>query len=262
MQNVLFSLMALGVLAPVQAAPQLSPIASPAAASVEAGHMLEVRELCITYLDDAQARAAIAAARGCLTPAGRLEWRADRRVVSVRDVPAIADTVARLIERLDTPPAQVFVDVQLVSTTNADLHAEGIVVDGKVLKDGVGTLLPTQKTAVLELLAKDPKSRVRQLPKVIALDRQEATLFVGERRRGQPDDGVEVAVRPMCVGGTDRIVLDLEFAAPEATGLDDTTPRLAVVPSGHTVVVRAFSAADRGALLLVTPRLMRAPRDG
>jgi type IV pilus assembly protein PilQ len=139
------------------------------------------------------------------------------------------DNLEKLIARLDTEPAQVFVDVKFISSTNKDLLDIGIQPGDKGINAGIsfgsmvhhlpfhlgnggwedhisayrspsggygpepitdstkaftfGTLDFSGTTFALNLLKNDVTSRIVQAPKLIALDNQEATIFVGETIR-------------------------------------------------------------------------------
>lgn len=139
------------------------------------------------------------------------------------------ENLEKLVARLDTEPAQVFVDVKFITTRNTDLLDVGIQPGEKGIhadmsfgkmqhhlpfhlgKGGwedhlssfrtptggygplpntdsasaftFGTLDFTGTTFALNLLKNDLTSRIVQAPKLIALDNQEATIFVGETIR-------------------------------------------------------------------------------
>ncbi len=135
----------------------------------------------------------------------------------------------KLLARLDTEPAQVFVDVKFITTRNSDLLDVGIQPGEKGINANIsfgkmthhlpfnlgkggwedhlsayrsptggygplpltdsaaaftfGTLDFSGTTFALNLLKQDQTSRIVQAPKLIALDNQEATIFVGETIR-------------------------------------------------------------------------------
>jgi len=68
----------------------------------------------------------IQALRRALSPGGELDYVGDQNVLIVRDTSQVHDQIAAIIERLDVEPAQVFVDVKFVSTSNADLLNLGV----------------------------------------------------------------------------------------------------------------------------------------
>jgi len=115
-----------------------------------------------------------------------------------------------------------------------------------------GTLDFTQVTATLRLLKKSGQSEILQAPKMVALDHQTATIFVGEAVRyaqarveqGQAgglllaveegDDspvnvGFQLLATPHVVPGTDKVVLEV---IPQRTALTGTSAASAVSPAG------------------------------
>lgn len=140
------------------------------------------------------------------------------------------DQLEELIGRIDIEPAQVYVDVKFVSTSNTDILNLGIdpgtggvqaTMDfGSMVhrlpfslgnggfEDSIsafrgtggdkygplpltnsgqafqfGTLDFSRTTLALNLIKSDSSSKIVQAPKLIALDNQEATIFVGETIR-------------------------------------------------------------------------------
>lgn len=61
-----------------------------------------------------------------LTSGGQIDYVEAQNVLIVRDTAQVQDTVKAILERLDSEPAQVFVDVKFVSTTNNDLFNLGV----------------------------------------------------------------------------------------------------------------------------------------
>ncbi len=154
-------------------------------------------------------------------------------LIATGTAPAL-DELERLIARVDVEPAQVFVDVKFISTTNDDFLDLGVspgdrglsasmslgkmvhrlpftlgeggfedqltpgragdgsrdlplaVTPGDALFDSLfsyGTLDFTATQFALNLVKSDGRSQLVQAPKLIALDNQEATIFVGETIR-------------------------------------------------------------------------------
>jgi type IV pilus assembly protein PilQ len=180
------------------------------------------------------------ALRSALTENGKLEYIDKHNVIVVRDTAPVLTQIERLISEIDIEPAQVFVDIKFVTTTNSDALSYGVDIgdtgiaagltgsaipsrlpftigsDGlDVLPDGTtadgdpsiglpgltpdeiksattfGRLDFTQTSFTLKLLAQDQKSRIVQAPKLIALDNQEATIFVGRTVRFAQTEAVE-----------------------------------------------------------------------
>src|SRR5690606_34577451 len=131
-----------------------------------------------------------------------------------------------------------------------------------------GALNFTQVTSALRLLEQDVTSEIVQAPRLIALDHQEATIFVGETIRyaqasaqqGQagglqlvveeaPDSpvstGFQLLVVPHIVPGTDKIILDI---IPKSESLSGTGSS-ALAPQGFDVF-RVGSGTDEGSIAL------------
>lgn len=161
-----------------------------------------------------------------LSKQGVLDYILERNAIIVKDTKPVLDEIARIIERIDVEPGQIFLDVKFVTTRNSDLFdfgidwAEGInvftnggivpsrlpfdvgrggwdddiipsVSDGPLPLDDdalraattYGVMDFSQTMATLRLLKNDTKSSILQAPKLIALDHQEATIFVGDTVR-------------------------------------------------------------------------------
>jgi type IV pilus assembly protein PilQ len=134
-----------------------------------------------------------------------------------------------------------------------------------------GALNFTEVTAALRLLQQDVRSEIAQAPKLIALDHQEATIFVGETIRyaqaraeqGQagglqlvveeaPDSpvstGFQLLVIPHIVPGTDKIIMDIIPKSDSLSGTGST----ALAPQGFDVF-RVGSGSGEGTIAL--PRI-------
>ncbi len=117
-----------------------------------------------------------------------------------------------------------------------------------------GALNFTQVTAALRLLKQDVQSEITQAPKLIAIDHQEATIFVGETVRyaqarseqGQAgglqlvveeapnspvQTGFQLLVIPHIIPGTDKIIMDI---IPQSDALSGTGVS-ALAPAGFDV---------------------------
>ncbi len=137
-----------------------------------------------------------------------------------------------------------------------------------------GALNFQQVQAALRLLKQEVKSEITQAPKLIAVDHQEATIFVGETVRyaqarseqGQAgglqlvveeapnspvQTGFQLLVIPHIVPGTDKIMLDIY---PQSNALSGTG-QTALAPAGFDVF-RVGSGDDEGSIAL--PRVSSA----
>jgi len=193
------------------------------------------------------------------------------------------DNLLQLVQQIDIEPAQIFFDVKLITTQNRDLLDVGVdpgedgwtialslsaaptrlpfgvwseldnvaVVDPIKAIDEVpaptfGTLDFTGVSMALRLFAQDQTSQIVQAPKLVALDNQEATIFVGETVRyaqttassnqsggltfaiaeasGSPvQQGFQLLVIPHVIPNTDKVMVTV---IPEAEQLSGTSTEL------------------------------------
>ncbi len=272
----------------------------------------------------------IAALRRMLTPdIGSIDYFEDSNVIIVKDTKPVVDQVGRLLAKLDLEPAQIFIDVKFVTTSNQDILDVGMdigdngwtaslglgqiptrlpfdlgaggwddyVIAGNGSKDTnstkrigpfadkdlnptgnttmpdviFGALDFTQVTAAMRLLKKDTNSEIVQAPQLIALDHQEATIFVGETIRyaqaraeqGQagglqlvveeaPDSpvstGFQLLVIPHIVPGTDKVIMDIIPKSESLSGTGQTS----LAPAGFDVFT-VGSGSGEGTIAL--PRI-------
>ena len=236
---------------------------------------------------------------------GSLDYDDVQNVMLIKDTRPVVDEIKRIVSQIDIEPAQIYLDVRFVTTTNEDVLDIGISPGGNgytarlglgqiptklpfdlgaggwddnlIANDGgtgpfvdplgnqsadvtipnviYGALDFTQVTATLRLLKKDARSEITQAPKIVALDHQPATIFVGEAVRyaqsrveqGQAgglllaleegDDspvnvGFQLLATPHVVPGTDKVILEV---IPQRTALTGTGSASAVSPAGFDV---------------------------
>jgi type IV pilus assembly protein PilQ len=131
-----------------------------------------------------------------------------------------------------------------------------------------GALSFTGVTATLRMLQRDERTEVMQMPKLIALDGREATIFVGETIRyaearteqgqagglnlsvqeanGSPVEvGFQLLVRPDIIPGTNSMMLDV---IPKETSLSGTGNTSLAPPGFDVFTVGAAGAAGSIAL--------------
>ncbi len=259
----------------------------------------------------------IEALRNALSKGGQVHFVRDSNTLIVRDTAQVQDNIKEIIERLDIEPAQVFVDIKFVSTTNADLwdlgvdygdfgpriNASGSQIpitlpfelgsggfeDSIIAQEGgigpfanpelsnstvvgpdtvFGALSFTGINATLRMLQRDTRTEILQMPKLIALDGREATIFVGETIRyaeakteqgqagglslsvseasGSPVEvGFQLLLRPDIVPGTNTMMLEVIPKETSLSGTGDST----LAPAGFDVfTVGAAGAAGSIAL--------------
>ncbi|MEQ1630804.1 MAG: hypothetical protein ABL997_00430 [Planctomycetota bacterium] len=236
---------------------------------------------------------------------GSIDYDDVQNVMLIKDTRPVVDEIKRIVSLIDIEPAQIYLDVKFVTTTNEDVLDIGISPGGNgytailglgqiptrlpfdlgaggwddsiiandtgtgpfvdpVANGNVTTTVPnvvfgkldfTQVTATLRLLKKDARSEITQAPKIVALDHQPATIFVGEAVRyaqsrveqGQAgglllaleegDDspvnvGFQLLATPHVVPGTDKVILEV---IPQRTALTGTGTGSATSPAGFDV---------------------------
>lgn len=164
-----------------------------------------------------------------VAPEGNVTYIAETNSLIVNATAPKLDALEKLIARVDVEPAQVFVDVKFIATSNTDFldmgfgpGTDGIAATqtlGKMqtvlpftlgkggfedhlspFRGGAekygplpvtdagaaftfGTLDMTKTAFALNLIKRDKSSRVVQAPKLVTLDNQAATIFVGDTIR-------------------------------------------------------------------------------
>lgn len=241
--------------------------------------------------------------QGALTPqVGSLRYFEDKNLLVVTDTKPVVDAIERIVRDIDVEPAQVFIDVRFVTTSNTDIldvgvspgaegytvglglgsiptslpfdlgaggFDDGIIADdrrnglrldgtapfGLQIPDAVlGSLDFTGVTATLRLLKQDTSTEILQAPRLIAVDHQIATIFVGETIRyaqasaqqGQaggiqlvveeaPDSpvstGFQLLVVPHVIPGEDKVLMDI---IPQSDALSGTGSS-ALAPAGFDI---------------------------
>ncbi len=127
-----------------------------------------------------------------------------------------------------------------------------------------GSLSFQRFQGTLRLLQRDSSTEVIQAPKIIALDGNEATIFVGETIRyaeakseqgqagglqltigeagGSPVEiGFQLLIRPNVVPGTDRIMMEV---IPKETSLSGTSSNSAIAPAGFDIFTIGASGLE------------------
>ena len=147
----------------------------------------------------------------------------------------------------------MFLDLKVVTTSDRKLHDRGIQDGERVFMDGVGTLEPAQAKAVLRDLQLSEGTKIRQMPKAIAIDGQEAGFLL---TGGSNEDRTDATVVPRVLAGTDRVVVDLSLRSSFLPQGKDSLSSLLVVRPGQTAIVRQFAAPDRGVVVLLSAELV------
>lgn len=206
------------------------------------------------------------------------------------------DNLLSLVQQIDTEPAQVFFDVKLITTQNQEMLDVGVDPgeDGWTmaislsatptrLPFGVwseldnaaaappldpttspagpttfGTLDFTGVSMALRLFAQDQSSQITQAPKLVALDNQEATIFVGQTVRyaqttassnqsggltfsiaeapnSPVQQGFQLLVIPHVIPNTDKIMLTIIPESEQLVGSSTQLPGFDEFTSGEGI---------------------------
>jgi len=252
------------------------------------------------------------ALRKALSPEGDMEYISTSNVLIVRDTAQVHSEMGKIISKIDIEPAQVFLDVKFVSTSNSDLFNLGVdygefgpqvsasggqipitfpfnqgsggfedvlIANGggtgpftdaalnagsTIVPDTVfGALSFTGVLGTLRLLQRDTTTEVVQHPKLIALDGQEATIFVGETIRyasakseqgqagglqlsvteasGSPvETGFQLLVIPNVIPGSNRVMMQIIPKETSLVGTGDPS----VAPPGFDVFTVGASGLE------------------
>ncbi len=204
------------------------------------------------------------------------------------------DNLLNLVGQLDVEPAQIFFDVKLITTQNQDLLDVGIdpgqdgwtiamslsatptrlpfgvwrdidraapadPIDPAISPPGpttFGTLDFTGVSMALRLFDEDRTSQIVQAPKLVCLDNQEATIFVGETVRyaqttassnqsggltfsiaeapaSPVQQGFQLLVIPHVIPNSDKIMVTVIPEAEQLVGTSTTIPGFDEFKSGE-----------------------------
>jgi type IV pilus assembly protein PilQ len=219
------------------------------------------------------------------TEGGTIQYDRFSNSIIARGTKPALDNLLNLVQQIDVEPSQIFFDVKLITTQNQDLLDVGVDPgeDGWTMAislSGAPTRLPfgvwddvdratprgfdpslatgaeattfgtldfTGVSMALRLFAEDRTSQITQAPKLVALDNQEATIFVGETVRyaqttassnqsggltfsiaeapnSPVQQGFQLLVIPHVIPNSDKVMLTV---IPEAEQLVGTSTTLA-----------------------------------
>jgi len=228
------------------------------------------------------------------TEGGSIQYDRFSNSIVARGTKPALDNLVHLIQQMDTEPSQIFFDVKLITTENQDLLDVGVDPgeDGWTmavslsstptrLPFGVwsdldraapinpldqttspapattyGTLDFTGVQMALRLFKEDRSSQIVQAPKLVALDNQEATIFVGETVRyarttassnqsggltfsieeapqSPVQQGFQLLVIPHVIPNSDKIMVTVIPEAEQLVGTSTTLPGFDEFASGE-----------------------------
>jgi len=251
--------------------------------------------------------------RKALSPSGELDYMKEQNALVIRDTTQVHEAIHEMLRQVDIEPAQVFIDVKFVSTTNTDFLSLGVdygdagpqvsLSGGQIPVEfpfelGAGgweddiianssnsgpfsdnnlndsnTLIPdtifgalsfTQVAATINLLQRDTNAEVVQAPKIVTMDGNEATIFVGETVRyaeakseqgqagglqlsvseaqGSPVEvGFQLLVRPNVIPGTKKVLMEV---IPKETSLSGASSGSALAPAGFDIFTVGAAGAE------------------
>lgn len=239
--------------------------------------MTQLRTFAIQYADTATIQTMLTP---YLSGFGKVTALPARRILVVEDTPPFMDRLAALIDELDRAPRQILIEAQILEVTlneedswgvdwsdlfarnngDASIGTRGLAGAGG--SGNSGFLLSIDNAdviATLTALEQDGRVRTLSTPKLLALENQEASVIVGDRRGYQVtttinqistesieflESGVILRVTPT-VDANDKIMMDIHpevstgtvdgNGIPSQTTTEVTTRLL--VNSGETVFV-------------------------
>jgi len=255
-----------------------------------------------------------------VTEGGTVKYdRASNSIIARGTKPAL-DNLLSLVQQIDTEPAQIFFDVKLITTQNEEMLDVGVDPgeDGWTIAltlsstptrlpfgvwdeldkaaprntfpaDGSSLTAPTTTfgtldfsgvSAALRLFAQDRSSQVVQAPKLVALDNQEATIFVGETVRyaqtesasnqsggltfsikeapnSPVQQGFQLLVIPHVIPNSDKVMLTVIPEAEQLVGESTTLPGFDEFSSGEGINRVSILLPRVSASTIVTHMIVR-----
>jgi type II secretory pathway component GspD/PulD (secretin) len=242
-----------------------------------ASDLTEIRTFSIHYADPAQLQTML---RPYLSEYGELTILAENRILMVEDTPDFIERIATLIKSVDRQPKQILIEARILEVTlNAEdsygidwanffTSGDGTGKVGTRGLEGAGTsrakglffeIARSDVTVMLSALEQDGRIRTLSSPKLLALENEEASVIVGDRRGYSVtttinqvttesieflESGVILRVTPH-VDGEGRIMMDIH---PEvSTGVVDASG----IPSQATTEVSTRLLVDSGQTIFV-----------
>jgi type II secretory pathway component GspD/PulD (secretin) len=242
-----------------------------------ASDLTEIRTFSIHYADPAQLQTML---RPYLSEYGELTILAENRILMVEDTPDFIERIATLIKSVDRQPKQILIEARILEVTlNAEdsygidwanffTSGDGTGKVGTRGLEGAGTsrakglffeIARSDVTVMLSALEQDGRIRTLSSPKLLALENEEASVIVGDRRGYSVtttinqvttesieflESGVILRVTPH-VDGEGRIMMDIH---PEvSTGVVDASG----IPSQATTEVTTRLLVDSGQTIFV-----------
>ncbi len=158
-----------------------------------AGGLKQIKTFKIQYSDALKTADIV---KKYLSPYGRADVLVDRKILVVEDLPEFVRQAERLLEQLDSAPAQILIEAQILDIKLDDNRALGVdwsktIGDATIkFKDLAATaasggmfftLLNKDIQITLNALSKKSQVSVLSTPKLLALEHEEAEVMVGKR---------------------------------------------------------------------------------
>jgi type II secretory pathway component GspD/PulD (secretin) len=269
------------------------------AGAYAASDLTEVRTYKIHYTDPEQLLAMLSP---YLSEYGQLTTMAENRVLMVEDTPEFLRRIEALIHSADRVPMQILIEARILEVTlNAEdsygidwttffESGDGSGIAGTRGLDGAGSseskglffeIARSDLTVALSALEQDGRIRTLSSPKLLALENEEASVIVGDRRGYAVtttinqvttesidflESGVILRVRPH-VDSEGRIMMDIHpevsTGAVDANGIPsqtttEVTTRL-LVDSGQTIFIGGLIKQSTSEIRSGVPVLGRIP---
>jgi len=247
------------------------------AGAYAASDLTEIRTIPIHYANPTQLQATL---RPYLSEYGQITVLAENRILMVEDTPEFIRRIEALIKSVDRQPKQILIEARILEVTlNAEDSygidwtnffetGDGTGVIGTRGLDGVGAsrskglffeIARSDVSVMLSALEQDGRIRTLSSPKLLALENEEASVIVGDRRGYSVtttinqvttesieflESGVILRVTPH-VDAEGRIMMDIH---PEvSTGVVDASG----IPSQATTEVTTRLLVDSGQTIFV-----------
>jgi len=162
--------------------------------------LTEIRTFPIQYADPAQLQSMLSP---YLSEYGQLTVMVESKMLMVEDTPEFLQRIARLVSEVDRQPRQILIEAKILEVTLTEEESFGVDWShffnsdggdgsfGTRGLEGVGTsgtegfffeVANDDITAMLSALERDGRVRTLSTPKLLALEYEEASVIVGDRR--------------------------------------------------------------------------------
>jgi type IV pilus assembly protein PilQ len=254
-----------------------------------------------------------------VTEGGTVRYDAVSNSIVARGTKPALDNLLSLVQQVDIEPASVFFDVKLITTQNQEMLDVGVdpgedgwtvaltlsstptrlpfgvweeldeaaaapPLDPTISPPGpttFGTLDFSGVSMALRLFAEDRQSQIVQAPKLVALDNQEATIFVGETVRyaqttassnqsggltfsiaeapnSPVQQGFQLLVIPHVIPNTDKVMMTIIPEAEQLVGTSTELPGFDEFSSGEGINEVSILLPRVAASTIVTHMIVRS----